>query len=124
MIRRMRLSRRISPALQGMIGLTFHPTDNEYVISYSKRSADDSDVILVVVNLDPAHRHGAWLTLNLEALAADADSPLQAHDLVGDARFLWPGSRVFVELDPEVMPAHVLRIHRRLRRENAFEYFL
>jgi starch synthase (maltosyl-transferring) len=123
-IRRLNRIRRESPSLQGMDGLTFHATDNEYVICYSKRSPDDSDVVLVVVNLDPAHRHGAWITLNHAALGADASSPLQTHDLIGDARFLWHGSRAFVELDPAVMPAHILRVHRKIRRENAFEYFL
>jgi starch synthase (maltosyl-transferring) len=123
-IRRLNRIRRESPALQGMAGLAFHPTDNEYVICYSKRSPDDADVVLVVVNLDPAHRHNAWITLDHGALGADAHAPLQTHDLIGDARFLWHGPRAFVDLDPSVMPAHVLRVYRKLRRENAFEYFL
>jgi starch synthase (maltosyl-transferring) len=123
-LRRLNRIRRESPALQSMAGLAFHATDNEYVICYSKRSADDADVVLVVVNLDPAHRHSAWITLDHAAVGADPNAPLQAHDLIGDARFLWHGPRAFIDLDPAVMPAHVLRVHRKLRRENAFEYFL
>jgi starch synthase (maltosyl-transferring) len=123
-LRRLNRVRRESPALQNMSGLAFHETDNDYVICYSKRSPDDSDVVLVVVNLDPAHRHSTWITLDHAALGADPHAPLQTHDLIGDARFLWHGPRAFVDLDPAVMPAHVLRVHRKLRRENAFEYFL
>jgi starch synthase (maltosyl-transferring) len=123
-IRRLNRIRRESPALQGMAGLAFHETDNEYIICYSKRSPDDADVVLVVVNLDPTHRHTAWITLDHGALGADASAPLQTHDLISDARYLWHGPRAFVDLDPAVMPVHVLRVHRKLRRENAFEYFL
>jgi starch synthase (maltosyl-transferring) len=123
-LRRLNRIRRESPSLQRMTGLAFHATDNEYVICYSKRSPDDSDVVLVVVNLDPVHRHSTWITLDHAALGADPNAPLQTHDLIGDARFLWHGPRAFVDLDPAVMPAHVLRVHRKLRRENAFEYFL
>ncbi|MBN2573635.1 MAG: alpha-1,4-glucan--maltose-1-phosphate maltosyltransferase [Deltaproteobacteria bacterium] len=123
-LRRLNRIRRESPALQSMAGLAFHPTDNEYILCYSKRSPDDSDVILVVVNLDPGHRHTAWITLDHAALGADPHAPLQTHDLIGDGRYLWQGPRAFVDLDPGVMPAHVLRVYRKLRRENAFEYFL
>jgi starch synthase (maltosyl-transferring) len=107
-----------------MHGFTFHETDNPYVICYSKRSPTDDDVTLMVVNLDPTHRHAAWIDLNHEALGADPASPLQTHDLIGDARFLWQGRRAYVELDPAVMPAHVFRVHRRILREQSFEYFL
>jgi starch synthase (maltosyl-transferring) len=123
-IRRLNRIRRESVALQDLAGLAFHATDNDYVICYSKRSRDDADVVLVVVNLDPIHRHSAWITLDHAALGVDPGAPLQTHDLIGDARFLWHGPRAFVDLDPAVMPAHVLRVHRKLRRENAFEYFL
>ena len=106
-----------------MAGLAFHNTDNAYVLCYSKRGADDS-VALVTVNLDPTHRHSTWIDLDLAALGADPSAPLQVHDLLSDARYLWQGTRAYVELDPAVMPAHVFRVYRRVRREQAFEYFL
>jgi starch synthase (maltosyl-transferring) len=35
------------------------------------------------------------------------------HDLLADARYLWSGSRNYVELDPQRIPAHIFRIERR-----------
>ena len=46
------------------------------------------------------------------------------HDLLGDARYLWHGSRNFVALDPAAVPAHVFRLRRRLRTEQDFDYYL
>jgi hypothetical protein len=30
----------------------------------------------------------------------------------------------YVELDPRVMPGHILRVQRTLRRESDFDYFM
>jgi starch synthase (maltosyl-transferring) len=35
------------------------------------------------------------------------------HDLLSDARYTWQGGRNFVQLDPNVVPAHVFRLRRR-----------
>ncbi len=52
------------------------------------------------------------------------DSTYQMHDLLTDARYLWHGRRNFVQLDPLRTPAHVLRLRRRVKSEQAFDYFL
>ena len=41
------------------------------------------------------------------------DEPYQVHDLLGDARYTWHGARNFVQLNPQVVPAHILRLRRR-----------
>jgi starch synthase (maltosyl-transferring) len=43
----------------------------------------------------------------------DADA-YQVHDLLSDARYIWHGSANYVELNPEVQPAHVFRVRRWL----------
>ena len=116
--------RRENPALQSDRSLVFFPTDNEQVICYAKRSDDGANTIVVVVDLDPHHSHGAWIELDLPRLGIDADSTYQMHDLLTGARYLWQGARNYVRLDPERMPAHVFRIRHRLRREQDFDYFL
>jgi starch synthase (maltosyl-transferring) len=121
-IARLNQIRRAHPALHGNRSLHFHPTDNDFVVCYSKQAGED--VIVVVVNLDPHHAHRAWLELDLAALGLSADDGFQVHDLLGGARFLWRGSRNFVELDPSQSPAHILEIRRFVRSENQFEYFL
>ena len=48
--------------------LEFHAADNEQVICYSRTRAGPSDIVLVVVNLDPNYRQSAWIELPLERL--------------------------------------------------------
>jgi starch synthase (maltosyl-transferring) len=122
LIARVNRIRRDYPALQQDRGLTFHRTDNEALIAYSK-SADGSDAVLTVANLDPHHAQSGWLELDLAALGFEAGEPFQAHDLLSGARFLWRSARNFVLLDPERGPAHVLHLRRRVRTERDFDYF-
>jgi len=121
-IARLNRIRREHIALRSNRSLQFHPTDNDFVICYSKRTQDD--VIVVVVNLDPHHAHRAWIELDLAGLGLQPDEAFQVHDLLGDAHYQWRGSRNFVELSPVQAPAHILELRRFVRSENQFEYFL
>jgi len=123
-IARLNRIRRTNPALQETRTLLFHPTNNDLVICYSKRTPDGSNTVLVVVNLDPQHVHSAWVDLDLAALGLGGNAAFQAHDLLSDSRWSWSGSRNYVELSPEVVPAHVMVVRRLERTENDFEYFL
>jgi starch synthase (maltosyl-transferring) len=116
--------RRENPALQNDWSLRFHTIENDNLIAYSKRSADGSNLILTVVNLDPRHRHSGYIDLAAEELGLDPQQPFQVHELLTDARYIWHGGRSYVELDPYSVPAHIFRIRRRLRTEREFEYFL
>jgi starch synthase (maltosyl-transferring) len=123
-IARVNRIRRQNPALQSDWNLFFHPVDNEKLIAYSKNTDDLSNIVLVVVNLDPHHTHTGWLELDLEPLGILPQQSYQVHDLLGDARFLWYGARNFVELNPQVVPAHIFRLRRRVRTERDFDYFM
>ena len=123
-IARVNRLRHMHPALQTNEHLQFHEVDNEEILCFSKSSEDGSEVILTVVSLDPHHRQSGWVTLPLEEFGLDADRPCQVHDLLSDARFLWHGSRNYVELDPQIVPAHVFQVRRRVRSERDFEYYL
>jgi starch synthase (maltosyl-transferring) len=116
--------RRENPALQSNANLLFHPIDNDRLICYSKHTGDLANIVLVIVNLDPNHTHSGWLELPLDILGLDARQPYQVHDLLSGARYLWYGPRNYVELDPQVVPAHILRVRRRLRTEHDFDYYL
>ena len=123
-IARVNLIRRENPALHGDWSLRFHAVENEQLLCYSKMAADFANVILVVVNLDPHHIHAGWLELSLETLGLDQHQPYQVHDLLSDARYLWQGSRNYVELNPQSAPAHIFRLRRRVRTERDFDYFM
>ena len=102
--------RHASPALQRNTGLTFHSVDNQQLIAYSKVCEDPKDMILAVVNLDPRNRQAGWVTLTLDAFHLGSEESFQVHDLLTDARYVWHGSRNFVDLNPVVLPAHIFRI--------------
>jgi len=115
--------RRENPALQSSAGLRFHPTDNQQLLCYSKSAAAADNTIVAVVNLDPHHPQSGWLELDLEALGLAGGRPFQAHDLLTGARYLWSGARNYVQLDPQLAPAHLFRVRRRVRSEQDFDYF-
>jgi starch synthase (maltosyl-transferring) len=123
-IARVNRIRRDNPALQGDWSLAFHAIDNDQMICYSKHTADLANTILVVVNLNPHHTLGGWLELPLRDWGLDPHQPYQVHDLLSDTRFLWQGPKNFVELNPQVAPAYIFRIRRRVRTERDFDYFM
>jgi len=123
-ITRINRIRKDNPALQCDWSLRFHEIDNEQMICYTKQTADLDNIIVVVVNLDPHHVQSGWVKIPLEPLNLEAADSYQAHDLLIGARFLWHGARNYVQLDPKTGPAHVLRLRRRIRREQDFDYFM
>ncbi|MGF1465593.1 MAG: alpha-1,4-glucan--maltose-1-phosphate maltosyltransferase [Sandaracinaceae bacterium] len=114
--------RREHPCLQETGNVTFHDTDNERLLCYSKRGRDE--VIIVVVSFDPHHRQTGWTDLDLDALGVDGTRPFQVHDLLGEGRYLWTGPRNYVELDPAVLPAQLFAVRRYARTERDFDYYL
>ncbi|HEY5764880.1 MAG TPA: alpha-1,4-glucan--maltose-1-phosphate maltosyltransferase, partial [Candidatus Deferrimicrobiaceae bacterium] len=104
--------RRENPALQSDGNLRFHDVDNDRMIAYSKSTPDRSSIILTVVNLDPHYTQSGWIELPLEELGLDPAAPFQGHDLLSGARYLWHGRRIYLELRPHEIPAHIVRLRR------------
>jgi starch synthase (maltosyl-transferring) len=110
-------ARRANRALQRNENLVFHPTDNPQVIAYSKTAyssatADDSDVVLTIVNLDPVNTQAGFVTLDLAALGVADGATFDVFDLLANRRYRWQGSRNYVELRPYEIPAHVFQVTR------------
>ncbi len=116
--------RRENPALQQNWNLTFHPIDNPNLLCFSKSTDDRTNVVLTVVNLDFNHTQAGWTNLDLAALGLDPETPYQAHDLLGDGRYLWHGARNYIELNPSEQPVHIMRIRHKTRTERDFDYYL
>jgi starch synthase (maltosyl-transferring) len=124
LISRVNEIRRENLALQSDWSLRFHPLDNDQLIAYSKATEDLSDIILVIVNLDPRYKQSGWVEVPLADFKLAPNQSYQVHDLLTDARYLWQGARNYVELNPSVLPAHIFKVRRRLRTERDFDYFL
>jgi starch synthase (maltosyl-transferring) len=121
-IRRVNRARRNHRALQRRQGLTFHSTDNEMMLCYSRRA--DDDVVVIVVNLDPHHPQSGWVDLDLTAVGIDVEQRYSVHDLLTERVYQWDGRRNFVQLDPEGIPAHMFTIKGKARTEEGFDYFI
>lgn len=122
LIGRVNRIRREHPALQRNESLVFHPTDNPQLICYSKTDAAADDQILCVVNLDPRYTQSGWTDLRMYDLGL-GNEPFYVEDLVGATHTEWRGARNFIQLDPQVVPAHIFAIRRDVRTEHDFNYF-
>ena len=124
LIARVNRIRRENPALQQDRNLFFIPVDNEQLVSFGKYTEDRSNIVMVVANLDPHHTHSGWVDIALAELQLEPQQPYQVHDLLSDARYLWHGGHNYIELNPQVMPAHIFRIRKKVRTERDFDYFM
>ena len=121
-IRLVNAARREHPALHRNDTLRFHSVDNDSLIAYSKTSPEvdgrvGDDAILVIANLDDTWRQGGFVHLDLDALGLEPDAEFEVVDLLGGATYQWQGASNYVELDPAVLPAHVLHVRRRAHRD-------
>ena len=113
-ITRLNRIRRENRALHLYDNLRFYRTDNDAILCYGKMTPARDNIILVVVNLDPGRTQSSYVHVPLEDLGAMDTDTYQVHDLLNDARYIWRGSANYVELNPEVQPAHVFRVRRWL----------
>ena len=123
-IARVNRIRRENPALQTTWNVQFCETNNDYILSYGKVTDDTSDIILVVVNLDPCHVQSGWVKVPIAAFGISGEQPYLAHDLLSDDKYIWQGESNYVELNPHMAPAYIFRIRKRLKRETDFDYFM
>ncbi|MEO6350695.1 MAG: alpha-1,4-glucan--maltose-1-phosphate maltosyltransferase [Candidatus Limnocylindrales bacterium] len=100
MIAAVNRARRAHPALQSNERLRFHPIGNDNLLAYTKNSADRSDIVLVVANLDYKSRQSGVLELDLEALGLPENRAFQAIDLVDGSTTRWSSGRIPVTMDP------------------------
>ena len=106
-VTRLNRIRRDHPALHEYDNLRFFPTDDDNLICYAKATPDLSDIVVVVVNLDPFSPHEGHIHLPLPELGLDWEQPYRSHDLVGDETHLWSGGRIWLRLDPHDSPYRV-----------------
>jgi len=113
-ITRLNRIRKENRALHLYDNLRFYRTENDAILCYGKMTPARDNIILVVVNLDPQRSQNSYIHIPLEDFGPmDADT-YQVHDLLSDARYIWHGGANYVELNPEVQPAHIFRVRRWL----------
>jgi starch synthase (maltosyl-transferring) len=88
--------RKAHPSLQRLRNLTFHDTDSDAIIAYSKR--EGNDLVLVVVNLDPSFAQGTTVHWNMEALGFSSNE-FEVKDLLEGSTMTW-SPHTYVSLNP------------------------
>jgi starch synthase (maltosyl-transferring) len=124
LIARVNRIRRENPALQTTSNLRFYEVDNDQLLFYGKATDDQSNVLLIIVNLDPFHTQSGWIKVPLHEFEIDPNQPYMVHDLLSDERYLWQGENNYIQLNPQIIPAHILRLKHRVKRETDFDYFM
>jgi starch synthase (maltosyl-transferring) len=104
------IRRRHAEAIALLRTLHVHHVNSDHMLCVSRMSDDGSDVLLVIVNLDPYSAHDGTTWLDLEELGIPGSAPFSAHDELTDADYTWWGPSNYVRLDPAVQPAHVLHL--------------
>ena len=111
-IARLNKIRKENRALQFYTNLRFHDADNDAILFYSKMTAARDNIILVVVNLDPHRKQNSFVYVPIESFGQMENDVYQVQDLLSGATYTWRGRRNYVELDPDIQPAHVFLVRR------------
>jgi starch synthase (maltosyl-transferring) len=111
LIARLNRIRRENPALQRDWSLRFHDIANPQLLVFSKK--EDDNVIVVAVNLDFQNPQSGFVELDLASLGLAPNESFEVHDLLSGGRYAWTGSRNYIELNPQQLPAHVFKVVRR-----------
>ena len=111
-ITRLNKIRKENRALHFYDNLRFYHADNDAILFYGKMTPARDNIILVVVNLDPHRKQNSYIDVPIDQFGEMASDVYQVHDLLSDARYTWRGRQNYVELDPEIQPAHIFRVRR------------
>ena len=124
LLKQLNAIRSENPCLQMTRNIRFCNIDNDRILAYYKATGDYSNILIVVVNLDPHHTQSGWLHVPIEKLGIGKEGSYVAHDLLTDQKHVWHGERNYIELSPQRSCAHIIRVERQLHREQDFDYFL
>jgi len=102
--------RRENPALHELDNLRFYPSDNDNILFYGKMTPDKSNMVFIVVNLDPFDPHVAELTFPLDEIGVAEGETFQVEELLTGTRHLWRSGEQGVRLDPAINPVEIYRL--------------
>jgi starch synthase (maltosyl-transferring) len=111
-ITRLNKIRKENRALQMFTNLRFYHADNDAILFYGKMTPARDNIILVVVNLDPFRKQNSFVYVPIEQFGQMESDEYLVEDLLSDVTYTWRGSRNYVELDPDIQPAHIFLVRR------------
>lgn len=103
--------RKDNAALQSTWNVVFCAVENPHLIAYMKATDDMSNILLIVVNLDPHHGQAGFVQLPLQQLKLGLHIDVKLHDLATDEHYTWKQEWNYVELNPHKLPFHIFRLN-------------
>ena len=104
------MARKNNRALQSTWNIQFCAIENPNLLAYLKATDDLSNIILVVVNLDPHSRQSGYVQLPLARLKINGSVNVKAYDMITDDHYTWVQEWNYVDLDPFKMPFHLFKL--------------
>jgi starch synthase (maltosyl-transferring) len=114
-ITRLNAIRRLNPALQTHLGLTFYNAFNDRILYFGKATAERENAILVAISLDPHEVQEADFEIPLWAWNLPDHASLAFEELVRGTRGVWHGKVQHVRLTPD-LPYAIWRVQPEDRR--------
>jgi starch synthase (maltosyl-transferring) len=101
--------RRENPALQNFSNIRFCEVNNPNFVAYIRWTNDYSNVMLIVVNVNPFEEHYTTVRTTLAEFGVNTSQYI-VEDLLSGAKYTWHGEENFVKLNPKTQCAHIFRV--------------
>jgi starch synthase (maltosyl-transferring) len=103
-------ARKENAALQSTWNIQFCSIENDNLIAYLKATDDLSNIILVVVTLDPFVSQQGFVRLPKERLKLSDKINVKLTDLITEEKYTWTQEWNYVELNPYKLPFHIFKL--------------
>lgn len=104
------LARKNNASLQSTWNLEFCAIENPNIVAFMKATDDLSNIVLVVVNLEPNERQSGFVQLPKGRLKLGDRINVKVRDLITEEHYTWTQEWNYVELDPYKMPFHLFHL--------------
>ncbi|WP_193598805.1 alpha-1,4-glucan--maltose-1-phosphate maltosyltransferase [Microbacterium sp. YJN-G] len=118
LLRRLNDIRRVHPALRQLRNISFHWSDDDAVLVYSKHldaaftGTGEADTLIVVVNLDPHSVRETTVHLDTRIWGVEPGDAFEVEDLLTGSEWTWTDHN-YVRLDAFAEPVHILKVKER-----------
>ena len=118
LLRRLNEIRRAHPALRQLRNISFHWSDDDAVLVYSKHldaaftGTGQDDTILVVANVDPHSVRETTVHLDTRIWGVTPGDEFEVEDLLSGQTWTWRDHN-YVRLDAFTEPVHIFRVKER-----------
>lgn len=115
--------RNENKSLQYTNNVTFHEINNNYLLFYSKTTPDLSNIIIVIVNLDPFRTQKSKIYIPLKQFRINPSQTYILDDLLSGKRLYCSSPELEIQSDPEKSPAYLFKVTRTFKDETTYDYY-